>query len=153
MTDTFFCPRAVENGGGPDSPFMRPFNGETSWRQPDNRCGYCGSLHQDDFMARLEAGDVTIVPTDKSYKAYIRNDGGTPFKQTYRDCGASSDCKGPDTCTHWVTREIAETKFYFQHLTDDQRRRVVELLNGKKVKFAAPGYFYVLPFFCSRAGA
>ena len=38
-------------------------------------------------------------------------------------------------------------KAYFQHFSKEQRTRLVELVNDKKVKFKYPGHFYVLPFF------
>lgn len=142
----FFCPRSVENGGGPDSPFQPPFNGEATWRE-DDACSYCGSLHPDTFMARLEAGDVELVPTDKSYKAYVKNLGGAAFRQTYRDCPPGSPPHMPDQCDHWTTREIDQQKFYFQHLSADQRGRLIDLVNAGKIKFGYPGYFYVLPYF------
>lgn len=41
-------------------------------------------------------------------------------------------------------------KFYFQHLSIDQRKRFVELLNSGTMKVGYPGRFYQLPFFCSR---
>ena len=41
------------------------------------------------------------------------------------------------------------TKFYFEHLSRDQKVKFVELLNAKKINFGAPGYFYVKPFFIS----
>lgn len=69
MADTFFCPRAVENGGGPDSPFRPPFNGEASWRE-DGTCSYCGSISPDALFKAIDAGEE-IIPTDKSYKAYV----------------------------------------------------------------------------------
>lgn len=148
MTETLYCPRAVMEGrGGPDTPFKPPFDGSMTWRE-DGTCSWCGSLHQDEFMRRIEAGDAEVEPTDKSYKAYLRNTGGENFRQTYRDCPASAGCTGPDDCTHWVTREVDGTKFYFHHLTDEQRKRLIELHNAGKIKFGYPGYFYVLPFFC-----
>ena len=109
-------------------------------------------------MARIEAGTVELGPTDKSYKVYVKNAGGEPFKQTYRQCPPpetkivdgkeiTTRCAGPDTCTHWVTRERDETKFYFQHFTEAQARRFIDLLNEKKLKIGYPGHFYVRPFF------
>jgi hypothetical protein len=98
---------------------------------------------------------------------YISNNGGAAFKQTYRDCprdkemlssaGAKymiSSCTGPADCTHWVTREVNGTKFYFQHLSDikGQRTRFIELLNEKKLKFEDGFEFYVLPFFIQSKG-
>lgn len=41
-------------------------------------------------------------------------------------------------------------KFYFQHLSVEQRKAFVELLNAKTLKLAFPGHFYVLPFFMTR---
>lgn len=104
-------------------------------------------------MARLEAGDVELGPTDKSYKVYVRNKGGANFKQTSRNCPKDATCTGPADCTHWTTREMDQTKFYFQHLSSDQCRRFVELLNVLKLKFGYPGHFYVTPFFISYPAA
>lgn len=147
MTDKMYCPR----GPGPDTPFHSPFNGEMEWRD-DGTCSYCGSLNPDTLMERLEAGDIEVGPTDKSYKIYVRNNGGQPFKQTYRegcDMGKpGSSCTGPDDCAHWTTREVEQTKFYFQHLSKEQMVRFVELLNEKKMKVGYPGHFYVTPYFC-----
>lgn len=143
---TFHCPR----GPGPDSPFRAPFNGEAHWRV-DQTCSYCGSLNPDVLMARIEAGDVELGPTDKSYKVYVRNKDGEAFQQHYRNCGRGAECTGPDDCTHWVTRETSQTKFSFQHLSDEQRTRFVDLLNQGKLHIGYPGHFYTLPFFIGRA--
>lgn len=98
-------------------------------------------------MARIRAGDVELTPTDKNYKVYVNNKGGVQFRQTYRNC-SGKDCKeGPDACTHWVTREMSGTKFYFQHLSAQQQIEFVDLLNAKKLILGYPERFYVLPFF------
>jgi hypothetical protein len=118
-------------------------------------------------MARLEVGDVLLGSTDKNYKVYVENNGGLPLKQTYRDCpkdkemtGAAgnkymvSTCdKGPKECTHWVTRDTSSAKFYFQHLSDAQQNRFIELFNEKRIKFSGGYSFYVMPFFCCTATA
>lgn len=152
MTDqnaTHVCPRRAETGRGPVGAGGPVTDG---WFD-DNTCSYCGSFNPDEFMRRLEAGDVELEPTDKSYKVYVRNAGGEGFKHTYRDC-RDAQCSGPDTCTHWVTtRDRERTKFYFQHLSIDQRKRFVDLMNAGSLKLAYPGRFYVMPFFCTRAGA
>lgn len=44
-----------------------------------------------------------------------------------------------------------EGKFYFQHLSDDQKKEFIDLLNDKKVNLGYPGYFYNLPYFASVA--
>jgi hypothetical protein len=77
-------------------------------------------------MARLEAGDIKLASTDKTYKVYVSNDGGEPFKYA----GAP--------------------KFYFQHLTENQMRRFVDIFNERKIKFEDDLGFYVYPFFMSR---
>lgn len=82
-----------------------------AWRE-DQTCSYCGSMHPDEFLRRVEAGEE-ITPTDKNYKAYT----------------------------------VRTAKFYFQHFTDEQKRQFIDLLNQTRVKFAAPGHFYVLPYF------
>lgn len=102
------CPRAIEN-----TIFNYPT--DISW-DARNCCTYCGSFNPDTLMERLEKGDITIEPTDKNYKIYVK--GISDF-----------------------------TKFYFQHLSEDQKKRFIELLNEKKIKFDYPGYFYVKPFF------
>lgn len=118
------------------------------WREDDS-CSYCGSLNPDVFMARVEAGDVELVPTGKSYKVYLESV-GEAFRQTYRDCPMDSAPHMPAVCPHWVTRRVEHAKFYFEHLSDEQRRRFVELLNERKLKIGYPGHFYVLPFFIAR---
>lgn len=153
VPERILCPRRAES-------FREVKEGESDgFREDDDTCRYCGSLNPDTFMARLEAGDVELDPTDKSYKIYVRNRGGAPFKQTFRDCyeqpwtGKVKEpkCTGPDDCTHWVTRDTNDTKFYFQHLSADQQRRFIELHNEKRLHIGYPGHFYSRPFFCAHA--
>lgn len=119
---------------------------EDSYDAHSNSCSYCGSLNPTEFMSRLEAGDVSLDPTDKNYKVYILNSGGKPFVQRYRT--DSLPFKGWESPEHtWVVRDIEQTKFYFQHLSEEQKKRFVQLLNENKLKFNTPGRFYVMPFF------
>jgi ferredoxin len=157
---TFKCPRRAESHFGSSPAFLR----DDDYDPSDDSCQYCGSLNPDTFMARLEAGDVLLGSTDKNYKVYVENHGGEQFKQSFRDCprdkemtGAVgnkyfiSNCdKGPVECAHWVTREMQQTKFYFQHLSEQQQNRFIELVNTKKVRFSGDYGFYVLPFFCTK---
>ena len=86
-------------------------------------CSFCGSLHPADFMDLIEQGWV-VGPTDKNYKVYL---------------------SGP------AMRDQA--KFYYQHLSGEQRARFVELSNNAALgidpamHIGDPGYFYVQPFF------
>ena len=85
-----------------------------------------GSLHPDTFMRLLEAGTVKLTPTDKNYKVYI--------KGTDPEDGHSF-----------------HDKFYFEHLSAEQRERFIELHNEQKLGFAYPGYLYTTPFFAKRS--
>lgn len=140
-----YCPRRGENPMG--EMLAEEFRGPDHWHL-DNSCTYCGSLNPDEFMQRLEAGDIELDPTSKTYKVYVRNRGGQELQQYYRDCPAGSGCTGPSDCTHWATRPIGQVKFYFQHLSRDQRRRFVEMLNANMLHISEPGYFQPVPFFC-----
>lgn len=113
------CPRLEEN---PMLPVLKDEFKQSSWRVESNTCSYCGSMHPDDVFKAFEAGE-TLIPTDKSYKIYVRADGGN------------------------------QRKFYFQHFSPDEQIKFLELVNAKKIKFARPGGFYVLPFFCQKVTA
>ncbi len=76
-------------------------------------------------MEAAEAGRG-VVPTDKNYKAYVY------IPEPGRD---------HDPVMH---------KFYFQHLSQSQMLRFVDLLNSKAMNLTHPGYFYTLPFFLGR---
>ena len=145
--DIKICPRAGEDGAVL-SQLKPPFNGEMVWRE-DHTCSYCGSYDPDLLMDRLARGDVELGPTDKNYKVYLHNKGGEPFQQTYRDCPEGSKCTGPDDCTHWVTCERRQAKFYFQHFSKEQMHRFVDMMNAQSLHIGMPAHFYVLPFFCS----
>lgn len=140
---TMKCPRRAEShvvlpGDKTDEDY---FDG-------DDSCSYCGSLNPDILMARIEKGDVELGPTDKSYKIYVRNKNGEKFKMWHtRKCPDVMTCDRK-TCEHWTKTERDETKFYFQHLSQEQKVRFVELLNEKKLNIGMPGHFYVRPYFC-----
>lgn len=110
------CPRRE------DSPVAASaFPGDDNYATRDC-CSFCGSMNPDTLMTRLEEQTVELTPTDKNYKIYVKNAGGTP---------------------------IEAIKFYFQHFSVEQRQRFVDLLNEKKLKLAFPGHFYTPPFFVS----
>lgn len=114
------CPRRNEreadDGTKPD--YWDESTGMAGGMTADH-CSYCGSLHPDVFLAKLKEG-ATLIPTDKSYKAYIR---------------IPSESGGH------------ENKFYFQHLSGEQMREMVDLVNSRSINFGQPGYFYTRPYF------
>ena len=144
MPEQPLCPRREENPHAHEFEYLN--------RPDDGCCNYCGSLLPDTFMARLEAGDVELGATDKNYKVYVHNKGGQPFRQSHRTDEPSKPgeiMKDPMDQSHWTwaTREINQCKFYFQHLSDAQQKRFVELLNAGKIQMYMGYKFYRLPFF------
>lgn len=146
MSEATRCPRRDEGFGAASE-----FKFEN--KPDDGTCDYCGSLLPDVFMARLEAGDVELGTTSKNYKVYVHNAGGESFRQSSRTDGsrATKPDGSPDQSTwSWQTRSIEQTKFYFQHLSAEQRQRFVELLNAKRIRFYGGFGFSALPFFVVR---
>ena len=55
---------------------------------------------------------------------------------------------GPTDKNYKVYVGVTEhQKFYFQHLSQDERTRFVDLFNAGTLKIGYPGRFYVVPFF------
>lgn len=71
-------------------------------------------------MQWLEDQAISLTPTDKNYKVYLNS----------RVAGLR-----------------VPLKFYFEHFSEAQKRRFVELHNDGKLKLEHPGYFYRWPFF------
>lgn len=63
------CPRRMRELGPWDhAPSLDRWSERTT---PGVRhCSFCGSVHPDDFMAKVAAGEM-VIPTDKNYKAYL----------------------------------------------------------------------------------
>lgn len=150
------CPRRVEDGRGPGTPFTG--SKMDVWGK-DRTCSYCGSLHPDDFMAKAASGEIELGPTDKNYKVYIK----TVLSEEGRAAQIERLKQHEVYLTHiklgdedgarqWLeSYPISGThigKFYFQHLSQEQRQQFVDLLNAKALKIGCPGHFYRLPFFC-----
>lgn len=89
------------------------------WRD-DDTCSFCGSLKPSKFFELVEQGAV-VGPTDKSYKAYV---------------------SGPMVHVHGAG------KVYFQHFTEGDCQRFVDLYNAHTMHVS--GDFYRLPFFVSK---
>jgi hypothetical protein len=118
-----FCPRRLEDG--------RAREGSDTWRE-NGTCSYCGSLHPDVLMAAIEAGEVTLGPTDKSYKIYVSPKEGVELTPPR---------------AHLLPKHA---KFYFQHLSKEQQDRFIAVHNEKRMSIDYPGHFYVTPFFAHR---
>lgn len=124
------CPRRIEDGrGGDGGPFVGAGDLIDEYKPghgiigQGRGCSYCGSMHPDDFMEAMREG-AELGTTSKNYKAYVRG---------YKNDGANGG------------------KFYFQHLTTEQRHEFITLLNERKVNFGAFGGFTVMPFFIGAA--
>lgn len=164
------CPRRREVGRENDT--MRDL-----WHN-DRHCTWCGSISGDEFMRLVENDECKLTPTDKNYKVYVETAAPNPDQLEIR---GTSNTEDPPSCGgdgEWVRREFIDTtkvntrgwllrddtwyliqkhgprrneKFYFQHLSEEQKDRFVQLMNTKsKLRMHYPGYFYVLPFFVKR---
>lgn len=77
MSEKTTCPRRMTEFG----PWVRE-EGLDRWEKREHiadeikslQCSFCGSLHPDDFIALVHSG-AEVIPTDKSYKAYLRYKG------------------------------------------------------------------------------
>lgn len=174
MSEKFTCPRRAESGLHlENSPFKIAGADKDEWRK-DGTCSYCGSMNQDKFMEYLEAGSVTLGPTDKSYKVYVEGvpnpNAGKPVIRTSASGPKDYVPEGKGwikvtplsrvTLPHFAKGHSDGSyvkvepdgphlfsKFYFQHLSQDQMIRFVELLNAQKLNIGYPGHFYTKPFF------
>ncbi len=65
---------------------------------------------------------------------------------------AESGGRAPATSTSGAakTARSIQAKFYFQHLSEAEQDRFIELHNTRKLNLGFPGHFYVPPFFCTR---
>ena len=161
------CPRQAN-----EATMIAPFSHKAHWRE-DGTCSYCGSLREEDFFAAIEAGEQ-LSPTDKSYKAYIeipdplvgemKITGWANFPQTGAgwvhvtpESLADLPEGAADHMDKWVMPtphgEKKTAKFYFQHLSDEGRGKLIDLVNAKAINFAYPGHFYVSPFFAAQKTA
>lgn len=138
-------------------------------------CSYCGSLHPDRFMELIRNGWI-VGPTDKSYKAYIsrplteeeKADRKAKWLAGFTDDevvrGAQDRGETPEDfragLADYYDRDLGrsgasgkEAKFYFQHLSPEQRTEFIELHNARSMRIGVPGYFYQPPFFTGRPTA
>lgn len=167
------CPRRMLEFG----PWARE-EGLDSWEGSDgakSNCSFCGSLNPDFFMDQLCSGAV-LGPTDKSYKVYVHSpasfEEAAERKRAWIDGGMGQAVRAvlaangvPDeeiddrVEEDWLKQEAPMIqgpyigKFYYQHLSADQREQFIGMLNAGQVTIGYPGHLYVLPYFCVRKEA
>jgi hypothetical protein len=107
--------------------------GEAHGSDPGPCCSFCGSLHPETFLALISEG-WAVEPTDKDYKAYLHEVLDLP-EQTARPGEPLPPIRN------------GRAKFYYQHLSEAQMQRFVDLYNDNTMRLATPGYFYRLPYF------
>lgn len=178
------CPRRHESGmADPNSPFVGSGADLDTWTTRHGligqesigpSCSYCGSLHSDRFMELVRAG-WEVGPTDKSYKAYLRQpltaDEEAQQKADWiqRDTVATAvrelgerDGKTPQQIAADLDEQWAkiphysrgpQAKFYYQHLSSEERTEFIELHNARRMRIGYPGHFYQPPFFAGPATA
>lgn len=164
MTEKQRCPRRDESpnpdayGDGTATPDRWD---RRHGRKGPRSCSYCGSMHQDDFIAVARDGGGELGPTDKSCKVYVEIETVlyTPTSTTYANGKQGKVTKYP--------KRPATLKFYFQHLSVDQRREFVDLYNSRPKRTYAddmsftqaegtgmligyPGHLYAGAFFMTR---
>lgn len=137
-------------------------------------CTWDGSMHPDEFMGYIANPGTKLGPTDKNYKVYItvtaeaagedpnetrivsaRNHGGpeegwVKVGRKERKALEQDGWRSEYSYIKFATRgDERQSKFYFEHLSEEQKKEFVEMLNAKKLHIDYPGYFYNLPFFIS----
>lgn len=165
MTEKHTCPRRRENGmDDPSSPFRGAGRNKDKYISghgligQKRGCSYCGSMHPDDFMQAVRDGKV-VGPTDKSYKAYLHEPLTDARKAEIRLRMIASYVG--NGMTEAEATELVDSepdiqtgdqigKFYFQHLSFEQRVEFIALHNAKQMRIGYPGYFYVAPYFTAR---
>lgn len=137
-------------------------------------CSFCGSLNPDRFMELVRDG-WEVGPTDKNYKAYLRQpltaeeEAQQKADWIQRDATARAvheigerDGKTPEQIAADLDQQWGkyphssggpEAKFYYQHLSQEQRDEFIELHNTRRMRISYPGHLYVLPFFAGPATA
>lgn len=149
------------------------YDGADEWREHDGYpiCSYCGSLSPEALFAAIEQG-VELGPTDKNYKMYVDLPSKDPTKlrvvsasnfddgsqrvadlpQPLYQC-AVEDGYGSRPDTTWVrfaARDKTFGKFYFQHFSEEDKKRFIGMINANTLNIGEPGYFYRLPFFVTK---
>lgn len=178
MDDVQTCPRRIHEMGpwarGEGLDTWRPGRSRGGGEPAGPECSFCGSLHPDRFMDLVRDGWI-VGPTDKSYKAYLESPLTDDEKAARRERWMTGDSIAlalrrageregwtperiqDDLDTEWD--RVAEAwlhgsttaKFYYQHLSDEQRGEFIDLVNTGRMKIGYPGHFTAAPFFARPA--
>lgn len=113
-----------------------------------------GKLMADTFLCprRSELGDVTIFELPEA--DHWRPDGtcshcGSVRSQAVFEAIAASDEIIPTDKNYKIYINPGHRKFYFQHFSEDEKKRFIDQVNAKNVKLGYPGHFYVTPYFAT----
>lgn len=130
------CPRRMAEMGPWDHR-----EGIDEWTETPRRegemtpfCSFCGSLHPGKFLELIARG-WSVGPTDKNYKAYLHQ----VFTGPERTAVPGEPLP--------VLEQFRQSKFYYMHLSEEQRQQFIGLYNDGVMRIGDPGYFYVLPYF------
>lgn len=157
------CPRQVN-----EATMASQLAHQSHW-EANGTCSYCGSISPDMLFKAIEDG-CELGPTDKSYKVYVslpEPGAGKPWIYSTANYefkpGIGQITKAmfdqTDMPKAWKSTYVGQygqlepkgsiwhAKFYFQHFTEDECQRFIDLYNQKKMKIGYPGHFYRFPFF------
>lgn len=125
------------------------------WREPAKS----DSPEKNLCPRRAELGNPSVfnLPTDDAWRE-------ENLKRTCSYCGSlhpdefmaraeAGEELVPTDKDYKVYVGAARDKFYFQHLSTEQKQRFVDLLNSKRFTIGYPGSFYALPFFIKRGAS
>ena len=166
------CPRQTNEAV---LPVQKDHKSHWEIRDGVETCSYCGSLSPAEFFKAISE-KRTLGPTDKNYKVYVdvphpnagqpsvissanhdpQGDGWVEVTKENIDDLPLDAYQRENYLGHWVKiapqSDTLHAKFYFQHLSDDERTKFIELLNAHELVIGMPGHFYQLPFFIKPGG-
>jgi len=157
--NTFFCPRRLDylSWGGYSPIFEPERQGEDTWREREGalHCSYCGSLPPARLFELIESEAAQLGPTDKGYKLYVEEwgDKEKPCWECHGEGATHKTAANPEGVECFVcfgAKHIPtgpRHKFYFQHFSQEDRQRFIELHNNGKIDYGYPGYLYSRPYF------
>ena len=168
-TEGYICPRRSE------TPMVQA-RGNDFWSKDTEsgyrRCSCCGSMHPDDLFEMIEKKTCEISGTDKNYKIYV--DAPHPHVGAPR---IFSSCSHPSHGYEKLTEDRAKQagldsyaihahlggyvkidrqgpranlKFYYMHLSDEQRNRFIELYNSRQLPLEPQFGLYRTPYFATK---